>query len=304
MFKKIARYGLSAVLLLSVYSQSFSETSYSWYTFNIPPFGSESGTGIGYDLADAYIAAGFESPIVMVNVARWFREMKDENNRLFCSTGSWKLPQTKHRVYSNSIINTVDYGIAVRPELYKALSNHGKNRVVSVVDVIEATKLGGDFLMLAGRPIFGEMGKIIEQAKTEPATKIIGMTASEGPISMLKMAEVDNRGVESVLLFPEEFVEFEKSYPHHSLEYLALSEGVSFAPIRASCPNTAEGRKIILAINRLLDDGLRDKAFKLFTDVLPNIGEIQQQALINQRCIKKNNCIDPLVGTSNRFPID
>ncbi len=304
MFKKMAWFFFSAFMLLSVVTQSHSESSYSWYTFNIPPFGSESGEGIGYVLADAYIEAGFESSIVMVNVERWYREMLDADNTMFCSSGSWKLPNTGHRVYSNSIINTVDYGVAVRPNLYKKLSKNGATRVVSIVDVIDASKSGREFLMLAGRPIFGEMGALIARGKSEHGTHITEMTASEGPVSMLKMADVDNRGVDSVLMFPEEFIVFEKAHPHHSLEYLALSEGVSFAPIRASCPNTEEGRKIISAVNTMLDDGLRDKAFKLFADALPNINEIQQQALLNQRCIDQSDCIDPLVGTSNRLPID
>jgi len=304
MFRQIAWCFLSAFLLLSVSAKSYSDASYSWYTFNIPPFGSESGTGIGYVLAAAYIDAGFESSIVMVNVERWYREMLDSNNTLFCATGSWKLPNTDHRVYSNSIINTVDYGVAVRPELYKILSENGKTRVTSIIDVIKATQSGKELLMLAGRPIFAEMGELIAQGKLERGTHITAMTASEGPVSMMKMADAGNRGVESVLMFPEEFVVFEKTHPHHSLEYLTLSEGVSFAPIRASCPNTVEGRKIIAAINTLLDDGLREKAFKLFVDALPNITEIQQQAQLNQQCIDQSDCIDPLVGTSNRLPID
>jgi len=49
----------------------------------------------------------------------------------------------------------------------------------------------------------------------------------------------------------------------------------------------------------MLDEGLRDKAFHLFLEALPNIVEIQQQAKFNQRCIKDNSCVDPLVGTSN-----
>ncbi len=288
-----------ALLLLSVFSKSYGDIPYSWYTFNIPPYGSESGEGIGYELADAYIDAGFKSPIVMVNVERWYREMLDPTNLKFCASGSWKLPNSAHRIYSNSIINTVDYGVAVRPNLYQQLSDGGKNRMVSIVDVLNATKSGDHLMMLAGRPIFGKMNEIIEKAKGETDTHITEMTASEGPVSMLKMADVGNRYVASVLMFPEEYIVFEKDYPDHSLEYLALSEGVSFAPIRASCPNTEQGRLIISKINQMLDDGLRDRVFNQFLDALPDIVEIRQQALINQRCIKDSSCIDPLVGSSN-----
>jgi len=299
MYKTLASYFFYAVLLLSVFSKSYGDTPYAWYTFNIPPFGSESGEGIGFDLAHAYIDAGFDNSIVMVNVERWYREMLDPRNVIFCATGSWKLPGTQHRVYSNSIINTVDYGVAVRPKLYKELSIEGKRRIVSIVDVLNATKSGGQLLMLAGRPIFGRMNDLIEAGKLAGDMYINGMTASEGPVSMMRMADAGNRGVDSVLVFPEEFVVFENTYPDHSLEYLALSEGTSFAPIRASCPDTEQGRLIISSINKMLDEGLRDKAFNLFLEALPNIVEIQQQAKFNQRCIKDNSCIDPLVGTSN-----
>jgi len=299
MYKTLASYFFYAVLLLSVFSKSYGDTPYAWYTFNIPPFGSESGEGIGFDLAHAYIDAGFDNSIVMVNVERWYREMLDPQNAIFCATGSWKLPSTPHRVYSNSIINTVDYGVAVRPELYKKLSLKGKRRIVSIVDVLNATKSGGQLLMLAGRPIFGKMNELIEAGRLVGDMHIAGMTASEGPVSMMRMADAANRDVDSVLVFPEEFVIFEEGYPDHSLEYLALSEGISFAPIRASCPDTEQGRLIISTINNMLDEGLRDKAFHLFLEALPNIVEIQQQAKFNQRCIKDNSCVDPLVGTSN-----
>jgi len=215
----------------------------------------------------------------------------------FCTTGSWKLPQTSHRVYSDSIINTVDYGVAVRPDLYKKLSKNGQTRIVSILEVIEATKSAGALLILNGRPVFGEMGVMIGEGKLEQGTKISYMTASQGPISMLKMANIPNRNIDSVLIFPEEFPVFEKENPDHSLEYLMLSEGSSFAPIRASCPDTSTGRMIIAEINTLLNDGLRKDVFKLFQEALPNIHEIREQAIINQRCIKDNSCRDPLVNS-------
>jgi len=299
MYKTLASSLFYAVLLLSVFSKSYGDTPYAWYTFNIPPFGSESGEGIGFDLAHAYIDEGFNNSIVMVNVERWYREMLDPKNTIFCASGSWKLPGTQHRVYSNSIINTVDYGVAVRPELYKKLSLNGKKRIVSIIDVMNATKSGDQLLMLAGRPIFGKMNDLIEAGRLIDELNITGMTASEGPVSMLRMADAGNREVDSALVFPEEFVIFEEGYPDHSLEYLALSEGISFAPIRASCPDTEQGRLIISTINKMLDEGLREKAFNLFLGALPNIDEIQQQAKFNQRCIEDHSCIDPLVGTSN-----
>ena len=156
--------------------------------------------------------------------------------------------------------------------------------------------------MLKGRPVFGEMGEIIEKGKQEEGTKISEMTASEGPISMLKMATISNRNVDSVLIFPEEFPIFSKQYPKHPLKYLMLSEGISFAPIRASCPNTEEGRMIISEINELLNAGLRKKAFNLFQDALPNITEIRDRATLNQLCIKDSSCKDPLIDllSSNR----
>jgi hypothetical protein len=175
MIKKMALLFLSALLLLSLNSASHSESPYSWYTFNIPPYGSEAETGIGYVLADAYIEAGLKNSIVMVNVERWYREMLDPSNEVFCATGSWKLPNSVHRVYSNSIINTVDYGVAVRPELYKKLSNNGEKRVVSIVDVLNATKSGDQLLMLAGRPIFGRMSELVERGKRETGMNITEM---------------------------------------------------------------------------------------------------------------------------------
>jgi len=103
---------------------------------------------------NAYIEAGFNNSTVLVSAARWQNDMQDPNNNKFCSSGRWKLPKTNHRVYSNSIINTVDYGIAVRPQLYKKLSKNGKTRVVSILDVIEATKSSRKLLILDGRPLF------------------------------------------------------------------------------------------------------------------------------------------------------
>ncbi len=284
-------------LILSFSSKSYGESPYSWYTFNIPPFGSVSERGIGYVLANAYIEAGLENNIFLVNAARWKNDMLDSQNTKFCSTGSWKLPGTSHRVYSDSIINTVDYGVAVRPELYKKLSDNGKKRIVSILDVIKSAKPSRHMLIMNGRPVFGEMGKIIEGIKQENGTNIRYMTASEGPVSMLRLANVSNRNVDSVLIFPEEFPIFEKTYPDHSLEYLMLSEGNSFAPIRASCPDTKQGRMIISKINKLLNEGLREKAFELFLDALPNIIEIREQARLNQNCINDNACKDPLVDS-------
>ncbi len=282
-------------LMLSFSSKSYGESPYSWYTFNIPPFGSASERGIGYVLANAYIEAGFKNDIFLVNAARWKNDMLDSQNTKFCSTGSWKLPNTNHRVYSDSIINTVDYGVGVRPELYKKLSNNGRKRIVSILNVIEATKFSKHMLIMNGRPVFGKMGDIIEGSKKEYGTKIRYMTASEGPVSMLRLANVSNRNVDSVLIFPEEFPIFEKIYPQHSLEYLMLLEGNNFAPIRASCPDTDQGRMIISKINEMLNEGLREKVFELFLDALPSIIEIRKQARLNQVCIKDNSCKDPLV---------
>lgn len=290
---KIIKFCFISLLLLS--SIAFAESPYSWYTFNIPPFGSEAERGIGYVLANAYVDAGFENKVILATPARWLNDMQDSNNNTFCSTGSWKLPNTDHRVYSDSILNTVDYGIAVRPELYKKLSHKGEDRVVSIVDVIEASKSFGRLVMMNGRPVFGEMNEIIELARLDSATDIGYLTASEGAVTLLKMADVESRGIVSVLLFPEEFQVFQKAYPSHSLEYLMLSEGLSFAPIRASCPDTEQGRKIVIAINDLLAAGLRDEIFTLFLKALPNIEEISEQARINQYCIKDSSCKDPLI---------
>lgn len=285
-----------ALWLLTFCSPAFSESPYSWYVFNIPPFGSESKGGIGYELVNAYNEAGFKSRIIVANPARWGIDMVDPNNFSFCTSGSWKLPNTKHRVYSDSIINTVDYGVAVRPNLYMKLSNNGQRRVVSIVDVINTTKSTGQMLMLKGRPVFGEMGRIIEKSRHKKENHISYMTGSEGPISMLKMAALSNRNIDSVLIFPEEFPIFTKAQPEHPLRYLMLSEGSNFAPIRASCPDTKKGRMIISEINKLLNKGLRTIAFNLFQDALPNIQEIRDQAVLNQLCIKDNSCKDPLIA--------
>lgn len=283
------------VLLLTVFpSVSFAESPYTWYTFNIPPFGSESEQGIGYVLANAYIDAGFENKVILTTPARWLNDMQNAKNNEFCTTGSWKLPTTDHRVYSDSILNTVDYGIAVRPKLYENLSHQGENRIVSITDAIEASKTFGRLVMMNGRPVFGEMNEILEVAKLDPANNIAYLTASEGSVTLLKMANIENRDVASVLLFPEEFQVFNKAYPDHSLEYLMLEEGSSFAPIRASCPDTKQGRKIVAAINNMLADGLRDEVFLLFLKALPDIQEIKVQARINQHCIKDSSCKDPL----------
>lgn len=291
--KKVLRL-ITALFFSSVLSVSFADSSYTWYTFNIPPFGSESERGIGYVLANAYIDAGFKNEVILTTPARWFHDMQDSNNNGFCTTGSWKLPKTDHRIYSNSILNTVDYGIAVRPKLYKYLSNNGEHRVVSISKAIEASKVFGRMIMLNGRPVFGEMNELLEKGRLNSDAEIGYITASEGSITLLKMADVDSRNVGSVLLFPEEYQIFDNTYPKHSLEYLMLSEGSSFAPIRASCPDTQQGRAIIAEINRMLNDGLRAEVFKLFLEALPNISEIKQQAKINQQCIHTSSCKDPL----------
>ncbi len=293
--KKITSFSVRVLLLLALFTTSHADSPYSWYTFNIPPFGSVDGQGIGYALVHAYIEAGLKNKVVLTNPARWFKEMQDANNTTFCTSGSWMVPNTSHRVYSNSIINTVDYGVAVRPALYKKLTQNGKLRTVSISDVISATTSSGHMLILNGRPVFGEMHKIIEKRKNEVNTKIEYMTASEGPISLLRIANTANRNVDSALIFPEEFTIFANEYSHHSLKYLTLSEGTSFAPIRASCPDTQAGRLIISKINDLLNDGLRERAFALFLEALPDIIEIKQQAKINQRCIKDHSCKDPLI---------
>lgn len=292
--KKLASSSARAFILLALFTTSHADSPYSWYTFNIPPFGSVDGRGIGYALVNAYIEAGFKNKVVLTNPARWFKEMQDASNTTFCTSGSWKVPKTDHRVYSNSIINTVDYGVAVRPTLYRKLSNNGQFRTVSISDVISATKTSGQMLILNGRPVFGEMQQIIKQRKKEVGINIEYMTASEGPVSLLRIANTASRGVDSALIFPEEFSIFANEYPHHSLEYLTLSEGTSFAPIRASCPDTEAGRFIISKINSMLENGLRTQAFNLFLEALPNIVEIKQQARINQICIKDHSCKDPL----------
>lgn len=295
MLKKITSFFAFVLLQLSVGLNSYADSPYYWYVFNIPPYGSLSGEGIGYVLADAYIEAGFKNRVVLTNAARWQREMMDADNSKFCSTGSWKLPNTGHRVYSDSINNTVDYGVAVRPKLYKKLSNNGMTRVVSILDVIEATKSAGQLLIIKDRPVFGKMAEMIEKGKRQLGTRINYLTAAEGPVSMLKMADESNRNVDSVLIFPEEFQVYVNDHPKHSLEYMMLSEGSSFAPIRASCPDTPTGRKIIAEVNRLLGEGLRDKIFNIFQNVLPDIVEIRQQAKVNQQCIKDSSCKDPLI---------
>jgi len=279
--RKVASSFVFILLLFPFCPPAFGESPYSWYTFNIPPFGSISGEGIGYELVHAYAEAGFNNSIILTSPARWKHDMQDPGNDRFCSSGSWMLPETNHRVYSNSIINTVDYGVAVRPEIYNKLSNNGKKRIVSILDIIEATKSAGDLFILDGRPVFGEMSEIIERSKNDHDTNISYMAASEGTISLLKMATIPNRNIDSVLIFPEEFHLFTKGQTKQTLEYLMLLEGSNFAPIRASCPNTKAGRMIISEINKMLDEGLRDKAFKLFLDALPNFAEIREQATFN-----------------------
>ena len=290
------RLSTCALLLLTFCPPALAESPYSWYVFNIPPFGSESKGGIGYELVNAYNEAGLNSRIIVANPARWVIDMTDPNNNTFCTSGSWKLPNTSHRIYSDSILNTVDYGVAVRPKLYKILSNNGQARTVSIVNVINSTKSTKQLLMLKGRPVFGEMGRIIEKSRLEEGNHISYMTGSEGPISMLKMAALSNRNVDSVLIFPEEFPIFTKAQPGHPLKYLTLSEGNSFAPIRASCPDTQAGRMIISEVNKLLNNGLRTVIFNLFQNALPNIKEIREQAVLNQRCIEDKSCKDPLIA--------
>ena len=189
-------------LILSFSSKSYGESPYSWYTFNIPPFGSVSERGIGYVLANTYIEAGLENEIFLVNAARWRNDMLDSKNMKFCSTGSWKLPDTSHRVYSDSILNTVDYGVAVRPELYKRLSNNGKKRVVSILDVIEATESAKHMLIMNGRPVFGKMGEIIEDRKQESGTHIRYMPAYEGRGSIENNAKVSTKNGAKVWIIP------------------------------------------------------------------------------------------------------
>lgn len=285
---------ISLLVTCSLYAQS----PYTWYVFNIPPYGSDYKGGIGFELVEAYEKAGLGNEIVVANAARWFVDMTNPEKLNFCSSGSWKLPATDHRVYSNSINNTVDYGVAVRPELYEQLNKDLSRARVSIKTIIEHTKTAGHLIIMHGRPVFGEMNEIIEHSKQQKDVKIAYMTASEGPLSMLKMATVKSRQVDSVLIFPEEFANFSKENPEHELKYLMLEEGISFAPIRASCPNTESGRQIISKINKLLDEGLRAKALKLFLDALPDMQEIKEQAIRNQHCIKLNQCKDPLIELS------
>jgi len=298
--KKVPRYKkslfLSFLFALTTFIPTASGNSpFYWYTLNIPPFGSKTGVGIGYELVNAYIEAGLKNKIVLTNVERWHKEMTDTKNNTFCSSGSWKLPGTSHRIYSSPIINTVDYGIAVRPEIVSMLGKKVKANTVSIQDIIDLTKLHGSMMVLKGRPIFGEINRLVNENKHHKNVKIRYMTASEGSITMLRMANVSNRDINSVLIFPEEFTIFENQYPDHSLRYLMLTEGGSFAPIRASCPITIRGKQIIAQINKLLDEGLRDKAFSLFQHSLPDIDEIKKKAIFNQLCIKSNSCIDPLM---------
>lgn len=304
MQKKITCIFITILFLCSGLSVSYAESPYLWYTFNIPPFGSESERGIGYVLANAYINAGFKNKVILTTPARWFNDMQNSKNNEFCSTGSWKLPKTGHRVYSDSIMNTVDYGIAVRPDMYAYLSNNGESRVTSIIKVIAGSKSFGRMVIMNGRPVFGKMNTLLEKGRAELDTHIDYITASEGAITLLKMADVKSRDVGSVLLFPEEYQVFNKAYPDHSLEYLMLSEGTSFAPIRASCPDTPDGRLIITEINKLLNDGLRAEVYKLFLEALPNIKEIEIQAKINQQCIKDSSCKDPLTDIESRRNTD
>ncbi len=286
---------LTALALLLSAPASYADTPYSWLVFNIPPFGSMHGEGIGFELADAYIKADLKNTTVIANPARWQQAMLDTSNEQFCMTGSWKLPNTQHRVYSESIVNTVDYGVAVTPDLYEKISNHGETRVVSIIDVIQSTRTAGHLVKLDGRPVFGKMNTLITQGQQQEGVNIDDMVAPEGPISMLKVANHKSRNVGSVLIFPEEFAIFSKENPGHSLEYLMLIEGTSFAPIRASCPNTKKGISIIKKINVLLNSGLRDIILQSFQNALPNIVEIREQAKLNQVCIQDHSCKDPLI---------
>jgi hypothetical protein len=153
--------------MLTFCSPALGESAYSWYVFNLPSFGSESKDGIGFELVKAYEAVGLKGKIIIANPARWGIDMTDPNNNTFCTSGSWKLPNTSHRVYSDSILNTVDYGVAVRPALYKKLSNNGKTRIVYIVDVIISTKTSRQILILKNRPVFGGMGRILAQSRYE-----------------------------------------------------------------------------------------------------------------------------------------
>ena len=77
--KKVLRL-ITALSFSSVLSVSFADSPYTWYTFNIPPFGSDSERGIGYVLARAYINAGFKNEVILTTPARWFHDMQDSNN--------------------------------------------------------------------------------------------------------------------------------------------------------------------------------------------------------------------------------
>jgi len=282
------------MLFLFVTSLSYGKSPYAWQVFNIHPFGSENRSGIGFDLVNAYAQAGLENQVIVTNTSRWQIDMTNPDNFRFCTSGSWKLPNTQHRIYSNSIVNTVDYGVAVRAELYEALTHGGQVRIIDLIEVVNSTRTQGKLLIMKGRPVFGKMGQIIAENSSKDGINVEYMTASEGPVSMLKMATIENRRVSSVLVFPEEFSIFTRMHPKHSLKYLMLSEGSNFAPIRASCPDTEEGRRVVSAINRLLDDGLRQEALNWFLDALPDIPEIREQARVNQRCIQDASCTDPL----------
>jgi hypothetical protein len=167
---------------------------------------------------------------------------------------------------------------------------------VSIIEVIKATKTAGRLIKLAGRPVFGEMNTLIKQGQHEKDVKIYDIVASEGPISLLRIADHGSRHVDSVLIFSEEFEIFSKQYPTHSLKYLALQEGISFAPIRASCLDTEEGRVIIKKINNLLNKELRKTILQSFKNALPDILEIREQVKLNQVCIATRSCKDPLIN--------
>ena len=67
------------------------------------------------------------------------------------------------------------------------------------------------------------MNKLIVESQKNTDTKIEYMTASEGPLTMLKMANIENRNIDVVLIFPEELPVFSKKNPNHLLKYLMLS---------------------------------------------------------------------------------
>ncbi|MFT5717822.1 MAG: hypothetical protein ACI9T7_002020, partial [Oleiphilaceae bacterium] len=46
-------------------SSALGESAYSWYVFNLPPFGSESKDGIGFELVKAYEAVGLKGKIII-----------------------------------------------------------------------------------------------------------------------------------------------------------------------------------------------------------------------------------------------